>query len=132
MSQIDWTDILNIGLPKIDEQHKKLIGLSNSLILAMINGKGADVIGEAVSELHDYTCTHFADEEAYMEEIGYPQLDAQKKAHASLTAKVGQLRERIENDKSTSPNEVLDFINDWIITHIMDMDARISLFAKGK
>lgn len=132
MQQIDWTDILDIGLPEIDAQHKKLIRLSNGLIQAMINGKGAKVIGETMSELHDYACTHFAEEEVYMEEIGYPQLAAQKKAHASLTAMVGQFKERIENDESVSPNEVLDFINDRLITHIRDMDARISIFAKGE
>lgn len=132
MSQIDWTDVLDIGLPTIDEQHKELIGLSNSLIQAMINGMGSDVLEETVAELCEYTRSHFADEEAYMAEIDYPGLAEQKAAHAKLAAEVDQLKQRIVAGEQMSPNDMLDFINNWIVTHIMEMDSQIGIFAKAR
>ncbi len=55
---IDWTDVLDIGLPEIDRQHRKLISLSNSLIQAMTIGKGKDVLSEFFEELKAYTVYH--------------------------------------------------------------------------
>lgn len=131
MPELDWQDVLNIGLPKLDDQHKQLIALSNSLIQAMINGMGEEVLDEIFEELREYTVTHFADEEAYMKEIGFPGRDAQKEAHRQLTADVDEFRVRLIDDGSVTPNEALDFINDWMIKHIMEMDSKIGEFVKS-
>ncbi|MGL1862645.1 MAG: bacteriohemerythrin [Pseudodesulfovibrio sp.] len=130
MPQIDWIDALDIGLPTIDEQHKHLISLSNSLIQAMCNGMGSDVLEDLFKELRDYTCTHFAEEEVYMESIDYPQIEAQKAAHIQLTKDVDQFREKLLGGTTVSPNEALDFINSWMVNHIKTMDAHIGVYAK--
>jgi len=131
MAQLDWKDVLNIGLPRIDEQHKELIALSNGLLQAMVNGMGADVLEDVFNELRDYTCTHFADEERYMEELGYPQLVEHQAAHRQLTRDVDQFRIRLLSGKDLSPTEALDFLNNWIIKHIMEMDSQIGIYAKS-
>ena len=131
MPQIDWTDNLNVDLPMIDEQHKKLISLSNGLLQAMVNGMGQDVLEDTFKELRDYTCYHFDDEEKYMQEIGYPHIDAQRAAHKKLTQDVDAFHDRLLND-NVSPNDVLDFINGWIINHITQMDSKIAEFVKNQ
>lgn len=131
MAQLDWTDILNIGVSGIDDQHKKLISLSNSLIQAMTIGKGNEVLAPFFDELKAYTVYHFEDEEKYMESIEFPHLEAHRKAHTYLVGKVTELRaELIEGN--VTPSQALDFINDWIVTHIMDMDAQIGEFVRTK
>lgn len=122
---------LTIDLPVIDEQHKKLISLSNGLIQAMVNGMGHDVLEELFEELLEYTCYHFADEEKYMEQINYPDIDKQKQSHKQLTNDVVAFRVRILADQTVPPTEALDFINNWIIRHIKEMDTDISTFAKA-
>jgi len=130
MSQIAWTDVLDIGLPVVNEQHKELISLSNSLIQAMINGKGADTLQYLFDELKNYTVYHFSDEERYMEQIGYPHLEEHKVIHKGLIRQVDEFRERLLGS-GVSPNEALDFINEWIIAHIVKTDVKIGLFAKS-
>ena len=130
MSQIDWTDVLDIGLPKLDEQHRKLISFSNSLIQAMTIGMGKEVLDDLFTELLDYTSYHFSDEEEYMERIGYPHLEAHKVEHRKLIQKVTEFRIKLIPEPSVSPSEALDFINGWIINHIMEMDSQIGVFAK--
>jgi len=129
MSHIAWTDVLDIGLPQLDDQHKKLITLSNSLIQAMAVGKGADVLQLLFEELKGYTAYHFEDEERYMEQIGYPDLDEHKALHIELINQVDEFRKKLLGS-GVSPDHALDFINEWIIKHIMDEDVEIGKFAR--
>lgn len=130
MPQIDWNDSLAIDLPTIDAQHQKLIAISNSLLQAMVNGMGQDVLGTLFDELRAYTVYHFQDEEAFMEKIGYPGLPEQQKAHQLLTKSVDEFRIRLMNNDLT-PYEALDFINGWIVHHILNMDAKIAEYANN-
>lgn len=130
MPEITWNDVLDIGLPEVDAQHKKLISLSNALIQAMVNGMGTEVLTELFKELREYTRTHFAQEEAYMESIGYPGLDEQKACHERLSREVDQFRYRLLSGSGVTPSEALDFINGWIIKHIMEKDSKVAVFAK--
>lgn len=131
MTQLDWTDVLDIGLPTLDDQHRKLISYSNSLIQAMVLGKGKDVLGTLFDELKEYTVYHFTDEERYMEEIGYPHTEEHKLLHKLLIKRVDDFRDK-RLYSGLMPSEALDFINDWIIKHIMKEDARIGQFAKSR
>ncbi|WP_319471228.1 bacteriohemerythrin [uncultured Pseudodesulfovibrio sp.] len=128
---IDWTDVLDIGLPEIDRQHRKLISLSNSLIQAMTIGKGKNVLSEFFEELKAYTVYHFHDEEKYMQDIGYPQFEQHRKAHGELIRQVDDFRTGLMAGEVT-PDQALDFINGWIINHIMNMDSQIGIFAKNR
>lgn len=132
MANLEWTSILHIGLPKIDEQHKKLIGYSNSLLQAMVAGKGKEALSDLFEDLLDYTDYHFADEVQYMTLIGYPELDEHKLAHKKIINELGHLREKLFNGDGVSPEQALDFLNDWIIKHIMGMDSRIGDFANNR
>ena len=130
VSEIRWTDVLDIGLPKLDEQHKGLIALSNDLILAMDRGKGTDVLHSLFKKLKNYTIYHFFDEEEYMRLIGYPEIDEHREAHRVLTEKVNDFEARLQNNQSVAPAEALDFINGWIIWHIMEMDSLIGIYVR--
>jgi hemerythrin len=130
MTQERWATILDIGLPELDEQHKELIGYSNELLRAMADGHGKDVLEELFEKLLDYTDYHFAAEEAYMDSIGYPEAELHKKTHRKLRIDVGHFREKILSGQPFTPQQALDFINGWIVRHIMEMDTRVSVFAK--
>ena len=130
MTKLAWSAILDIGLPELDTQHKKLIARSNELIKAMDEGRGYDVLETLFEELLDYTDYHFAEEEEYMNSVGYPDAEEHREAHRKLRIDVGHFREKILSGQPFTPQQALDFINGWIIKHIMDMDTRVGVFAK--
>lgn len=130
MPTLDWTDVLDIGLPELDDQHKKLISFSNSLLQAMTVGKGEDILHDLFEELKDYTLYHFEAEEQYMITIEYPHLEAHKTAHQALVRHVDQFSAALRGP-GVSPNLVLDFINNWIMVHIMEEDSQIGTYAKS-
>ena len=82
--------------------------------------------------LDEYTKQHFRDEEAYMEEIRYPGLDAQKKAHASFVDELSKLKKNYNE----GGGNILVIINanrmviNWLTNHIRSMDKKIGEFVK--
>ena len=69
-----WDEGLRLGVEEIDAQHQALLGHCNELVEAIRQGHGAEALGKTMAKLRDYTATHFAAEERYMERIGYPEL----------------------------------------------------------
>ena len=70
---------------------------------------------------------NFRDEEAYMEKIRYPEIDAQKKAHASFINELAKLKSEYENQGGNAlvilnANKMV--IN-WLTNHIKVMDKKI-------
>jgi hemerythrin len=82
--------------------------------------------------LDDYTKQHFRDEEAYMEKIRYPEIDAQKKAHASFIENLAKLKQ----DYNESGGNIMLIVNankmiiNWLTKHISNMDVKIGEYAK--
>ena len=81
---IQWTPNLSVGVEHIDDQHK--FGLKRLMDYLKLEKreKAKEYINTMIDFLDEYTKQHFKDEEAYMEEIAYPELEAQKRAHASF------------------------------------------------
>ncbi len=128
MSQIKWTGKMTVGLPRIDDQHKQLITIANVLIAAIAQGEGQDALVDVFERLKEYTDFHFKDEEVYMRELGYPDIEAHAAEHALLYMRVQTLRRMIVNDGTITPQGISMFLSDWINTHILESDARIGAF----
>ena len=89
-----------------------------------------DELLSIIHELTDYTVTHFADEEAYMEKIGYEGLAAQKNAHASFVARLESIN-LIELDENPQKymESLIEFLLGWLINHILYSDKKIPVQA---
>ena len=128
-----WTPDLSVGVDHIDNQHKIWFEKANELFEAGKAQKAKDYINQMIDFLDEYTKLHFKDEEAYMEKIGYPELDAQKKAHASFIKDLAKLKE----DYNKSGGNILVIINankiviDWLSNHIRKMDKKIGEYVRA-
>ena len=74
MEYLQWTDKLSVNIEEIDSQHQDLITLINDVFKAVEIGKGDDILGEALSELIEFTKIHFATEVRLMKIHDYPDL----------------------------------------------------------
>ena len=94
--------------------------------------RAKEYIDSMLDFLDEYTKLHFKDEEAYMEKIRYPEIDAQKKAHASFINDLAKLKK----DYNESGGNILVIINankmviNWLTRHITNMDKKIGEYAK--
>jgi len=129
---VEWTPNLSVGVRHIDDQHKVWFEKANGLFEAGKEHKSKEYISSMLEFLDDYTKQHFRDEEAYMEKIGYPEIDAQRKAHASFINELAKLK----NEYEKSGGNIIVIINankmviNWLTTHILNMDKKIGDYVK--
>ncbi len=129
---IAWTPDLSVGVKNIDEQHKIWFEKANELFEAGKQQRAKEYINTMIDFLDEYTKKHFSDEESYMEEIGYPELDAQKKAHASFINDLAKLKKDY-NDGGGNLLVILTankMVINWLTNHIRHMDKKIGDYVK--
>ena len=122
MPFFDWNDELATGIPRIDEQHKKLISLVNELHEALSKGKSRDVLGKLLQELADYTNYHFKTEERAFATYRYENADTHKRSHDDLVRQLQELIEKQAKGSLAVGVETLTFLINWVKNHIMKED----------
>lgn len=128
MAFLEWNESYSVGVSAIDDQHKTIVRMVNELQDAMRRGKGRVLLDELFGNLVEYTATHFRDEEAYMQRIGYPQaeFDAHCRKHREMTDKVLDLKRRFESDEVMISIRLMDLLKTWLSDHILGMDKQFS------
>jgi len=120
-----WNGALATGHPEIDEQHRKLIDLANRLNEAMQRGEARSEIGAVLEDLIKYTTFHFQFEENLMKKAGYPELFQHQREHKKLVNDVLARKARFDSGAALS-SELLSFLRDWLVNHIMKTDKALA------
>jgi hemerythrin len=132
MSLFEWRPEYSLGHDGIDAQHQRLFALANDLHTAMTQGRGKGALSEMLGKLVEYTKTHFASEERLMQTHHYPDYPAHKAAHDALTARVLAFQRDFAAGRVGMTIELLQFLKDWLGTHIGETDRRVAKFLKSK
>ena len=132
-----FADRFRTGIEFVDDEHRKLFEImaeANELIRADFLHDKYDRIMHILEELEEYTRHHFADEEEYMEQIGYPELEAQKRAHAAFVERLVEIDfndiEAMDNNQQAYLTELMDFLVGWLTNHILKADMKIGEYVK--
>lgn len=128
MKQIDifpWDNHFNTGLPLVDEQHRKLVEIINTLATRFAFNTAKIDLSTIFDELLAYTRYHFETEEGiWMEAFEVSEsLLAHQKSHAQFVAQLelliaaqqGQPLERVAE-------KTLDVLVQWLAGHILESD----------
>ncbi|NQU57752.1 MAG: bacteriohemerythrin [Rhodospirillales bacterium] len=125
-----WTDTLQVGVVPIDQDHQEIISLLNRLTLGASYEVDLDAV---IEEMIDYTQYHFQREEAIMEACNYPDLESHRDFHRKLIIKVNELASAWrKNNNPETFHKLREFLRGWWIGHIINVDKKISEYAKGK
>ena len=131
-SPFSFTSKYLTDIPLIDDEHKRLFEIikdANDVIHAELLHDKYDEILHIISDLKDYTAVHFTDEEAYMEKIGYPELESQKKAHAAFIDKLDEINlDDLDAHQQHYLEDLISFLLNWLSVHILHMDKKIGEF----
>lgn len=132
MTYLEWEDEdYSVGIDQFDSQHKQLFDALNELHTAMMEGEGREEVERILDSLEAYTETHFSDEEGFMQDCSY-QRNCQscfadhQSVHRDFEAEGADFRERYESGEVMLTMDVIDFLKEWLTTHIggseMDQD----------
>lgn len=86
---IAWKDSYCIGIPIIDEQHRCIVSIINSIHYFVEEHRELDVLESVINMMNQYTVIHFKTEEAMLKEAGYPPIEEHIQLHKQL---IDQLR----------------------------------------
>lgn len=126
--KLEWKEKYSVKVGEIDEQHKKLFGFLNAMDeLIRNNGPKSEAL-KLIEGLNDYADYHFETEEKYFEQFNYVGSDNHKKSHNDYRVKIGEFLEQINTVEDATMTaflfEILDFLEDWWVNHILDEDKK--------
>ncbi len=129
---MEWSDQLSVGIRLVDDQHRVLVDLVNELHAAMRARKSDAVLVGVLERLKEYTVKHFAQEEEYFDRYGYPETSAHKEAHRKLVQQVLDFEAALKSGKAKVTMDIMRFLKDWLVNHIMGTDKRYAPFLNEK
>ncbi len=126
-----WSDEYSVQIKDIDDQHRGLVVLINSLYDAMQAGKSREELGELLGSLVDHTEFHFHTEERLFRVIAYKGGPEHVAEHTRLIDQVHELQLNYESGQTVLTLEVMKFLRTWFTDHITGMDKRAARHLAG-
>ncbi len=128
---ISWTENLSVNIKEIDDQHKRFLELVNKLHTAVKAKKSREVEGEIIDSLIEYAFFHFTLEERYLDRSNYPHTEEHKKEHEEFVDKIIKLKKDHEKNKLSLTIEMINFMNNWWISHVRNSDKKYEPYLVG-
>lgn len=126
-----FTEDCKTGILQIDSEHEFLFSIMNQITETLQKGLDSEddkhQLENYLEQLREYGSNHFAHEEEYMEENGDPELERQKKAHASFVRKMENidLQDLNSEEKRKLLTDMILYLTKWLYQHIMGSDTLI-------
>lgn len=127
-SPFKWKNDFSVGIKELDDQHRSFFEILNRLGEVAGGKKGMDAVGHVLQELKEYSRHHFIEEENWLKIIGFPGLPHQKQQHAFFIAQVADLQEKFSKGDGNIPVSTLEFLRDWLLSHILESDKKYGTF----
>jgi hemerythrin-like metal-binding protein len=132
-----WDDSFATGVAEIDEQHMILVHTLNDASVRLAGDAGTEQLERITQDLLAYALYHFETEEALMQEYGYEEGAAQDAArhleqHRTFSARVVAVRDGLKAGNPVAPADLLAFLNEWLVNHILNTDKRLGAFIVAK
>ena len=135
MRQLQWQERFDIGVDIVDQAHKRLFAIVDKIMeLYVERHESKFACVEGIKYFKAYALKHFAEEEAYMRQIGYPGYPAHKRHHDRMRRETLPALERELYATDFSTKAVQHFIGvcvGWLTGHILIEDRAITGKAAG-
>jgi hemerythrin len=122
---LEWREQLSVGNEVIDSDHKRLIGLINSVELAL-NEKSWDALSGALEQLSQYGQDHFAREEKIAQAAGYAKCIRLRQEHVFLIKDLARAKSELEGMQGewseTTIKHFTNLLRRWLIDHVIKED----------
>lgn len=132
MEPIDWNDSFSVGVALFDEQHQGLIDMLNRMILDPTADTRSETVADVLWEMTRYAQEHFKSEEDLMIAHRYPLLEEHQHQHREFQEKAARLSVATAEGHTSVPQELLAYLQQWLIRHILQADMAFKPFFEKK
>jgi len=120
-------DELYLGISVLDADHRILCECLGELLRATSTCADAGRLDEIAQRLIDCAKDHFCREQEWMEAINYEKGDAHQQEHQRLLGDLTIILNHIRaNGEYALGDEVLGFLQGWLIDHIKGADKEFA------
>ena len=128
MAFINWDSHLSIGIPAMDQQHKKMADIINQFHLGVRSGVEVEKLSLLLTALSQVTAAHLEEEELLMEKAGFPHLDDHKLGHAKIVDQLALMQKKLDEGTKPSLTESAVFFKGWFVSHIQKDDRDLGVY----
>jgi hemerythrin len=124
---------LSVGHPELDAQHHAMVHLVSDVHRA-IGAGDVEATRSSLEALWHGTVSHFASEDALMEEYSYPERNPHRTAHQLFLEDLKALVRAVQEDGLTaeSVSWALHRVPEWISFHVETNDAPLARYIARK
>ncbi|MEJ2345264.1 MAG: bacteriohemerythrin [Gammaproteobacteria bacterium] len=129
MALFQWDASYCVGIPEVDDQHEKLVGMVNRLDEAVTAGRDETAIDQILKGLLDYTRYHFGTEERLMEAAGLQDDEHYKKhknQHIDFVNTVVEEVTALRRNHEPVSAPLLQYLIKWLVEHILGSDREMA------
>ncbi|MDH4263621.1 MAG: bacteriohemerythrin [Spirochaetia bacterium] len=120
-----WCDDFKLGIAILDNQHERFFSILGRLDSAQNTNGNNEILEKIFLDLINYCNYHFATEENAMEKNLFSRFEFHKVLHDCFIEKIYDFYYKFKkNDNSFVLSDSINFLNDWIIDHIMVEDRK--------
>jgi hemerythrin-like metal-binding protein len=120
---IVWHKENEVGIKLIDEQHRGIVSIINTLYYMMQQGLHQQLMYSCISDtMKNYSKIHFITEELFLEISGYKEIESHKKIHEQLSLSIDSIERKCIIQNDIAP--LLEFLKFWWVDHINVEDKK--------
>jgi len=131
---LNWTKELELGIPQLDNQHKKILSHLNKLLKLVELGFSLSDIRLAMERLEEIVIVHNDAEERLMRKHKYSEYNEHRNEHVIYSKNIKIIAQALYSHGSNIKlnGTIKAQVEDWYNSHLLDHDKRLGDFLKYK
>lgn len=126
MPLMSWLPKYSVNETELDNGHKRLFYILNTAYENVMNSQEVDCVLPVIVELSEYASHHFSEEEQYMRETGFQEIDAHIAEHREFTHKIEALKTHYNGNNLEVTKELIIVLGGWLLHHVIKEDKKYS------
>ena len=118
MTTLAWTPTLTLNDAVMDHTHVEFVELLNA-----VGAAGPQEIAAAMRAFVDHTEQHFAEEERWMKESGFPPLGCHQNQHNMVMQVAQEVCKRVAKGETDLGEPFAKAVAEWFSDHVTVMDS---------
>lgn len=114
-------DDLRLGFTPMDDTHEEFLSLLDTLLAAPDEG-----VSDALASMQAHSREHFALEERWMAETGFPAGDCHADEHAAVLASMEGVGRRVTGGDIEAARSLARALADWFPGHVDHLDSALA------
>ncbi len=115
---IEWDEKYSVGVPMIDEGHKRFIDIINNATYVKKHVDSPRAISEILVDMTAFELEHFETEETCMKNYEYYDHKSHKDEHDNFSKTISSYCKKLMDGEFIAMDEVLVDLEQYLVNHI--------------